>query len=183
MTTTISPGTEALPIGTWNVDSAHSRVEFALEYMGGTFRGGFSPFEAQLEVGDDGAATLTGAVRVESVRVQDENLEAHLLSPEFFDAERAPELTFRSTEIRREDDELTVAGELAVRNRAVPVELRGALHGPLQDAYGRERVSLTLSTTVDRTAFGLDWNAPLPSGEPALADETTLTAELFMVRV
>jgi polyisoprenoid-binding protein YceI len=150
--------------------------------MGGTFRGGFSPFEARLEVDDDGNAVLAGSASVESVRVQDENLEAHLLSPEFFDAERTPALEFRSTKIERNGDDLVVTGDLTVRDQTRPVELRGSVQGPIQDPHGRERVSLELTTTIDRTDFGLDWNAPLPNGEPALANDTTLTAELFLVK-
>jgi polyisoprenoid-binding protein YceI len=180
--TTMAASTEVLPTGTWTADSAHSRAEFALEYMGGTFRGTFSPLEARLEVADDGSASLSGSARAEDVHVQDEGLEAHLLSPEFFDSERTPVLEFSSTEIRRTGNDLVVTGELTVRGATQPVELHGTINGPLQDAYGRERVVLSLSTEVDRTGFGLNWNAPLPTGEPALATQTALSAELFLVK-
>src|SRR6266516_3023653 len=109
--TTIAQSTEVLPAGTWKADPAHSRVEFAVDYLGGTFRGAFAPFEAQLEVAEDGEAFLTGVAPAESVRVQDENLEAHLLSPEFFDSERTPELTFRSTSVRTHGDAIEIDGE------------------------------------------------------------------------
>jgi polyisoprenoid-binding protein YceI len=97
---------ETLPAGAWNVDPVHSQVGFAVDYVVGTFRGSFSPVDAQLEVADDGTATLAGTAPVSGVKVQDENLEAHLLSPYFFDAERAPENTFRTTEVRRRSDEV-----------------------------------------------------------------------------
>src|SRR5436305_14848436 len=99
MSTTI---TQALPTGTWNVDPVHSQVGFAVDYMVGTFRGSFSPVQGALEVAEDGSATLAGSAPVSGIKVQDENLAAHLQSPEFFDAERAPEITFRSTGVRRE---------------------------------------------------------------------------------
>src|SRR5262249_16994961 len=179
--TTIAQTTEVLPAGTWNSDPAHSRAEFAVDYMGGTFRGAFSPFTAKLEVGEDGTASLVGEAAAESVRVQDENLEAHLLSPEFFDAERTPALTFRSSEIRRRGDDLEVGGELTVRAISEPVHLAGTVRGPLE-AYGQERIVLTLDTAVDRTAFGLNWNAPLGDGTPALSNDVRLTAELYLIK-
>ena len=174
--------TRALPTGTWQVDPVHTQVAFAVEYMGGTFRGSFSPVEATLEVGEDGEATLTGSAKVEGVKVQDENLAAHLLSPEFFDAEGAPEIRFVSTGIRRSGDEIVAAGELTIKGVTVPVELQGTIGEPIVDAYGKERLGLKLATTVDRTRVGLDWNTPLSSGEPALANDVTLTAELYLVK-
>lgn len=171
----------ALPLGTWSLDPAHSRVGFAVEYLGGTFRGTFSPVEATL-ASDGGSAELTGLARADAIQVQDENLETHLLSPDFFDAERTPELTFAAREIRREGDEVVAAGELTIKGVTQPVELRGSLAEGIVDAYERERIRLTLTGTVDRTAFGLNWNVPLPSGEPALAEQVELEAELFFIK-
>src|SRR5438128_4682717 len=108
--TTITQTEQALPTGTWNVDPVHSQVGFAVDYVVGTFRGSFSPLEAQLDVAEDGSAILIGSVPVTGVRVQDENLSAHLQSPEFFDAERTPEIKFTSTEVRRTGDEISIAG-------------------------------------------------------------------------
>ena len=80
---------QALPTGTWSVDKIHSTVGFAVPYMAGTFQGTFSDFDARLA---DGA--IGGSAEVASVQVKDPNLEAHLQSPEFFDAERFPRLSF-----------------------------------------------------------------------------------------
>src|ERR671931_259494 len=73
-------------------------------------------------------------------------------------------------------------GEITIKGVTPPVELTGRATEPLTDAYGRERFGLTLETKLDRTAFGLNWNLPLPSGEPALSNEVTLVAELFFVK-
>jgi polyisoprenoid-binding protein YceI len=178
---TIAQARDILPAGTWNVDPSHSHVGFAVDYMIGTFRGSFSPVEATLEVADDGTASLAGSTRVANIKVQDENLAAHLQSPEFFDAERTPEITFRSTDISRTGETVTVRGELSLRGVSLPVELSGSATEPITDPYGRERIGLTLSGAVDRTEFGLNWNNPLPSGKPALASRVTLTAELYLV--
>src|SRR5438093_13374125 len=114
---------QTLPAGTWQVDSTHSHVGFAVGYSGGTFRGSFSPVEGALEVDENGEASLSGKAKAESVKVQDENLTAHLLAPDFFDAERAPEITFTSTAIEREADAIHAAGELTIKGITQPVEL------------------------------------------------------------
>ena len=167
---------QALPTGTWHLDPVHSSIGFEVAYMGGAFRGQFRQVDATLD-----EARLTGSAKVASVDVKDENLAAHLASPEFFDVERYPELRFASTEIEG-GDKLAIRGEITIKGVTQPVELTGRATEPLTDAYGRERFGLTLETKLDRTGFGLNWNLPLPSGEPALSNEVTLVAELFFVK-
>ena len=181
-TNTILETRSALPTGTWKLDPVHSHAAFAVEYGVGTFRGSFSPVEAKLEVTDDGRATLSGAAPVVGVKVQDENLAVHLQSPDFFDAERTPEITFTSTAIERSADEITIAGDLQIKGHSQPVEARGTVTDPAEDAHGFVRFGLELRTTVDRTKFGLDWNMELPNGQPALANEVDLTADLYFVQ-
>lgn len=166
-----------LPTGTWRVDPVHSEIAFSIEYMAGTFRGTFAKFSAQ--VADD---EVGGSADVSSVQVKDLNLEAHLQSPEFFDVERHPQLKFRSERIGRSGDAVTIDGELTIRGVTRPVELRGTISDPITDPWGNERFGLELETTVDRTDFGLNWNNPLPTGEPALANDVTLSAELQLVK-
>jgi polyisoprenoid-binding protein YceI len=168
---------QALPTGTWSVDKVHSTVGFAVAYMAGTFRGTFSDFEARLEEG-----VLTGTAEVASVQVKDPNLEAHLQSPEFFDAERHPQLSFEANDLSRSGDELTIAGELTLKGHSEPVEIKGHISDPAPDPFGSERFGLQLEATVDRTRFGLSWNNPLPSGDSALANEVTIIADLQLVK-
>ena len=179
---TIEQVQQLLPVGSWEIDPVHSHVGFEVDYVGGVFRGSFAPAEARLEVGPGGEAVLRGSARVEDVKVQDETLGAHLLSPDFFDAERTPEIGFASTSVERTGNDVTLAGELTIRGITEPVELTGTIGDAVTDGYGRERVGLSLAGTIDRTDFGLNWNMPLPSGEPALGNEVTLTAELYLVR-
>jgi len=166
-----------LPTGTWSLDPIHSTIGFELPYLAGTFRGQFTDVDAKLT--DE---SLTGSARVASVDVKDENFSAHLQSPDFFDVERHPELRFESRELERSGEALTVRGDITIRGITKPVELSGTISEPLTDYADRERVGLKLETTVDRTEFGVNWNAPLPSGEPALANEVKLVAELYFVR-
>jgi polyisoprenoid-binding protein YceI len=179
---TILDSKTTLPTGTWNLDATHSHVGFAVDYMVGTFRGTFSPFTATLTVAEDGTATLEGSAPVRGVRVQDENLAGHLQSPDFFDAELAPELTFRSSRIERSGEDVTINGELTIRGTTLPVVLTGTVGEPAEDPYGGTRFILRLDGTIDRTAFGVNWNNPLPNGEPALANDVAVTAELYLVR-
>ena len=170
----------ALPTGTWNADAVHSQIGFEIAYMGGTFRGTFSPFEATLEVAEDGQAHLEGTTQVANVKVQDESLEAHLQTPDFFDAERHPGLRFVSDEIVRDGDAVTIRGDLTIRDTTQAVELAGSIQDGIVDAYGTERVRFSLEGGIDRLQFGVSWNTPLPSGDPALAQDVVLTAELSL---
>ncbi|MFL6020446.1 MAG: YceI family protein [Gaiellaceae bacterium] len=167
----------ALPTGTWALDPVHSTIGFELPYLAGTFRGQFTDVEAKLTT-----ESLTGSARVASIDVKDENLAAHLQSPDFFDAERYPELSFESRDLESENGRLIARGDITIRGITKPLELSGTLSEPLTDAYGRDRVGIRLETTVDRTEFGINWNMPLPSGEPSLPNDVKLVAELYFVR-
>jgi len=171
-----------IPVGTYRSDPTHSHVEFAIRHMGvAWYRGSFEQFDATLEVAE-GAASLTGVARVESVRVQDERLQGHLLSPEFFDVERTPEVRFTSTSFRQDGDVVEAAGELEVKGIRRPVTLRGEVTGQADDPYGNTRVGLELKATVDRSQFDLNWNAPLPGGGFVLGNDTRLTAVVELIR-
>jgi polyisoprenoid-binding protein YceI len=167
----------ALPTGTWHADPVHSDIGFSVDYMSGTFRGTFSKFAAELVDG-----VVRGTADVSSVQVKDENLEAHLQSPDFFDAERHPQLTFESKHVRRSGDELVLDGEITIKGVTQPVEIRGTVTEPITDPYGNKRFGLRLQTAVDRTAFGVSWNNPLPSGEPALSNEVRIDTDLQLVQ-
>lgn len=172
---------QAIPTGTWQADPVHSDIGFSVDYMAGTFRGTFSKFQSELVSSDD-SATLTGVAEVGSIQVKDENLEGHLQGPDFLDAERNPELCFRGTDFRRSGSDVTVAGELTIKGQTKPVELTGTIGDVIDDPFGGQRFGLRLETTIDRTEFDVRWNNPLPSGEPALASDVTLTADLQLVK-
>ena len=125
---------------------------------------------------------FTGTVDAGSIRVKDENLQAHLGSPDFFDVERYPQLSFTSKEIRRSGDELIVDGELTIKDQTHPVEARGTITDPHETLGGAVKIGVTLETIIDRTQFGLNWNAPLPKGGFAVADDVKLTVELELGR-
>jgi polyisoprenoid-binding protein YceI len=170
------------PAGIWSLDPVHSRVDFEVSYLAGTFKGEFHEIGAELTVEGE-RASLEGTAKVTSVDVKDENLSAHLQAPDFFDAERHPELRFTAEDIRLDGDgKVSVDGELTIKGVTKPVAATGTVTAPIRDYTGNDRIGLNLTTTVDRTDFGVDWNAPLPSGEPALANDVTILAELQFVK-
>jgi polyisoprenoid-binding protein YceI len=170
--------TTRIPTGTWNLDPVHSSIGFAVGYSGvGTFRGTFADFDATLVDG-----RLEGVARVASVDVHDENLAGHLQSPDFFDAEQHPELRFVATSIEREGDRVSIDGELTLRGVTKPVEITGTVTGPLENAYGQQRIGFDLETTVNRQDYGIAWNMELPGGGKALGDDVVVTANLALVQ-
>src|SRR5579862_7630659 len=146
------------PAGTWNADPVHSTVGFEVGYSGvSTFRGSFRDFEATL----DGSG-LAGSAKVASVDVKDEQLNGHLQSPDFFDAQRYPEISFKATELTRtEGDHVSAKGELTIKGITHP---------------------MTLETAIDRTEYDINWNAPNQSGGDYLANDVKLVAELVFLK-
>jgi len=167
-----------IPTGTWTLDPVHSSVGFAITHSGVmTFRGSFKELAATLVDG-----RLEGTVKVASVVVDDENLAGHLQTPDFFDAEQYPELRFSSKAIERDGNRVSIDGELTLRGVTKPVELSGAATGPITDGYGNQRLGIDLETTINRRDYGINWAADLPSGEPMLADDVVITANLALVQ-
>ena len=175
--------TTGLPVGTWKSDPTHSSASFAVKHMVvATFRGRFEDLDATLTVGEDGAARLTGSVDASSIVVKDENLQAHLGSPDFFDTERYPKVSFTSSSVRRDGDELVLDGELTIKDQTHPLEARGTITDPHETLGGAIKIGVTLETVIDRTKYGLNWNAALPKGGFALSDEVKLTVELELAQ-
>ena len=123
-----------------------------------------------------------GSAKVASVQVKDPDLAAHLQSPEFFDAERYPLLGFASSAIERTGNRIRIDGEITIKGHTEPVEITGDITDAIADPYGGERFGLALAAVIRRDEFGVSWNNPLPSGEPALSREVTLIAELQLVK-
>jgi polyisoprenoid-binding protein YceI len=172
---------QQIPAGTWVVDPIHSSVGFAVTHNGvTTFRSGFDRYEACLSGGEQ--PRLEGTVEVESIAIDEEMLKGHLLSPEFFDTQRFPQLRFSSTELSvGEDGSARVAGDLEIRGETRKVEATGRFAQLGGDLAGKARVGLSIEATVDRRDFGLDWQAELPSGGEVLEYAVTISVELELV--
>lgn len=172
---------QGVPAGSWAVDPVHSSIAFAVTHNGvTTFRSGFDRYDARLSGGEQ--PRLEGTVEVDSIRIEEEMLKGHLLSPEFFDVQRFPQLRFTSGELSvGEDGDLRVRGELEIRGEKREVEASGRFAQLGEDLAGKERVGLSIEATVDRRDFGLDWQAQLPSGGDVLDYAVTINVDLELV--
>jgi polyisoprenoid-binding protein YceI len=165
--------------GAYTADPIHSSFGFAVKYQGvSVFRGTLNEVEATLAGG-----RLEGTAKVESISIRTpEQFRAHVLSPEFFDAENYPEVTFTSEELDlREDGTAKVTGELTIKGITKPVEATGTWTAPAADAFGNSRGHLNLEAVIDRTEWDINWNMALPSGGNVLANDVTLTVEVSLV--
>ena len=172
---------QQIPAGTWTVDPVHSAVHFAITHNGiATFRSGFERYEVTLTGGEQ--PRLEGSVDVESIEIDEPQLKGHLMSPDFFDAQKFPQVRFRSTELTVEDDgSVRLAGDFELHGETRRVEATGKFGELGADLAGAERVGLSLATAVDRRDWGLDWNAELPKGGNVLEYEVAINVELELV--
>jgi polyisoprenoid-binding protein YceI len=172
--------TTAAPLaGTFTADPVHSNFGFAVRYQGvSLFKGTLDDVTATLVDGK-----LEGAAKVESISIRTpEQFRAHVLSEEFFDAANHPEIKFVSSSVDvAEDNTVEVKGDLTIKGITNPVTAKGTWVAPAPDAFGGTRAHLELEAVIDRTQWEMNWNAPLPSGGKALANEVTLTIELALV--
>jgi polyisoprenoid-binding protein YceI len=159
--------------GTWSFAPAHSSAAFSVRYVVAAFRGSFDEVTATLVDGK-----LTGAVEVGSVDVNHDDLAAHLMTADFFDADNHPVISFTSKEMTITGDDVELHGELTMKGVTNALYATGTIEGPTEDFMGQTRLGFTLTTTIDRRAFGVSWNAELPKGGPALSDDVELTVEL-----
>ena len=165
---------QQIPAATWQVDPVHSTVGFGIKHMVSTFKGRFDDYDVSLVTADGKDPRLTGLVRVASVKTKVPDLTGHLQSADFFDAENNPELRFESREFRVDGDEVVVAGDLTLRGVTKPVEGRGTFSFVEADMGGGERIGLELEAVVNRHDYGISWNADLPKGGKALADDVAI---------
>ena len=171
-----------IPAGTWSIDPSHSSVEFSVRHLVGKVRGQFRTYSGTLSVGEDALASgVEASIDLGSVDTGDEKRDAHLRSPDFFDVERYPHMTFRSTSVEARRDGYRVIGELSLRDVTRPVVLDLEYHGISQDPWGGTRAGFTASTELSRKEFGLEWNVALETGGFLVGDKVKVTLEIQAV--
>ena len=174
---TIAAVSQQIPVGTWKSDPVHSHVEFAVKHLGiATVKGRFADFDATLEGGEE--PSLSGIIRTQSIETHNADRDAHLRSPEFFDSERYPEARIEAARI--EDGRVVAA--VTIKDSTREVEFQAETAGPVEDPFGNVRLGLDLEGEIDRTDFGLTWNAPLPGGGFLVDDNVKLTASLSFIK-
>lgn len=176
--------TQRVETGTWSLDPLHSVASFRIKHFGLTWlRGRFDEFELTLTSAEDGSLSIEGSTPVESIAFPNEKLHGHLMSPDFFDAELHPQVTFTSTSVDfAEDGTAVVRGDLTMRGTTNPIELTGTWSPALEGLGGDTRLGLELAGELDRFVYGLTWAANLPGGAEVLSKAVKLEGEFELVR-
>jgi polyisoprenoid-binding protein YceI len=172
--------------GTWAIDRSHSAVEFSVKHMViSNVKGRFRTFSGALVVDEADPARSSVEVEIDaaSVDTHDEQRDAHLRSADFFDVERHPTLSFRSTAIRPlGGDRFEVIGDLTIRGSTQPVTLAAELLGQTRDPWGGIRAGFSASASIDRRAYGLTWNSALEVGGVLVGDQVRISLEIELIK-
>lgn len=179
-TTAISTGLSA---GTWTVDPSHSDVSFTVRHlMVSKVRGSFTRFSGELRIGEDlGSSSVTAAVDMASIDTRDPDRDAHVRSADFFDVERYPTMTFRSTDVRRDGADFVVSGDLGIHGVTRPVEFAVEFNGVTNDPWGGTRAGFSATTEINRRDFGIDLRMPLDGGGAVVGDKVKVQLEIEAV--
>jgi polyisoprenoid-binding protein YceI len=171
--------TTTLPAGTYTADPIHSTFGFQVRHQGiQLFRGSFDDV-AVTATSDGESVSIEGSAKVDSIQVRLEDLKGHLLSDDFFAADKHPEIAFRSTAVGQSGEDIEVEGELTIKGVTNHVVAKGTLTGPVTGLAGAPVVGLARQT---RTQYGLTWNADLPSGGKALGNDVKIVVEAELVK-
>jgi len=178
---------QATSTSTWNIDPVHSVAEFKVKHMMiSNVKGQFTSVKGvlALDEADLTKSHVEASVEAASINTRDAQRDAHLKSADFFDVEKFPTLSFKSTRISRVGDkELTVAGDLTIHGvtRNVTFTVEGPTT-PAKDPWGNIRLGLSATTKINRKDFGLTWNTALETGGLLVGDEVTITLDLQFVK-
>jgi polyisoprenoid-binding protein YceI len=179
-------GMVRVPAGTWRVDPNHSSVAFEVKHMMiATVRGRFSDFDGELEAAEDDPtkSRARGTVKVASIDTGNPDRDAHLRSPEFFDADRYPEMRFESTSVRHvHNGHYLVVGDLTIKDHTKEVEVDAMVEGAGEDPWGNERVGISIRGVINRTEFGLTWQQKAPTGALLVGEEVTILIDVSAIR-
>ena len=171
----------------WNLDTVHSTAEFKVKHMMiSNVKGHFTGITGKLTLDENDPANsgVEATIDAATINTRDAQRDAHLKSPDFFDVEKYPTLSFRSTSVKRTGDgELAATGDLTIHGvtKQVVFDVEGPTP-PAKDPWGGVRVGLTATTKINRRDFGLTWNAALETGGILVGDEVTITLDVQFVK-
>jgi len=171
----------------WQLDRAHSNVGFTVTHMViAEVDGRFTDFDVTFESdGDDfTGASVEAVIKMASINTDNQRRDDHLRSADFFDAEKFPEMTFRSTKFEKAgDNKYTVTGELTMRGNTKPVVLDVTYRGSITDPRGNTKIALKGTTTIDRFEFGTVWNKTLETGGLIVGKDVDVTLNIELNEV
>lgn len=173
-------------VSTWTIDPAHSIAEFAVRHMMvSTVKGRFRSMEGTITLDEEQPerSSVVASIDVASIDTAQPDRDAHLRSDDFFNAERFPKMTFRSTRVERVDDERwKIYGDLTIRDLTKEVVLDTGFDGRVNDPWGNERVGFSATTELNRQDFGLRWNQLLETGGVVVGDRVKVSLHIEAVR-
>ncbi len=172
---------------TWKIDPAHSNAEFKVKHMMiSNVKGSFSGLSGTLieDTTDPTKSSVDAAIDLTTISTGDANRDGHLKSADFFDAEQFPQMTFKSTEVKKVGEgEYKVTGDLTVHGVTKPVTF--AVEGPSapgKDPWGNTRIGLSATTKINRKDFGLTWNSALETGGVLIGEDVQITLEVQFIQ-
>jgi len=170
---------------TWNIDSAHTRAGFSVKHLViSDVKGEFTKTtgKAVLDEKDLAKSTVEASIAVASVDTREPKRDGHLKSADFFDAEKFPLITFKSTKVEpAADGKLKVEGNLTIRGTTKPVTLDGELTKTITDPWGNERRGFSATTKVNRRDFGVSWGG-VSDASPVVGDEVRIDIQAELVK-
>lgn len=168
------------PPGTYVIDLSHTHAGFAVKHFGlSKVKGEFSQVEGTVVIAEDPtASSVTATIDATSFNTRDGNRDAHVKSADFLDVEQFPTITFASTGVRAAGDDWVVTGDLTIKGVTRSVELATEFEGAITDPYGLQRIAFSASTEIDRTDFGLDFNAVVETGGLVVGKNVKITLEV-----
>jgi polyisoprenoid-binding protein YceI len=183
MTTAATPATG---VSTWTIDPTHSLVEFAVKHlMIATVKGRFGDVKGtvQYNEADPNKSRVEIEIPIGTINTHNEQRDAHLRSPDFFDAANHPLMTFKSRRIDGDiNGEFKLVGDLTIRGNTREVALDGEFQGRARDPWGGERMGFTASGKINRREYGLHWNQALDAGGWVLGDDIKMSIEVELVK-
>jgi polyisoprenoid-binding protein YceI len=173
--------------GDYTLDLAHTRIGFVARHaMVTSVRGSFADYEATVHIDADEPAKSTARIvlKTASLTTSNEQRDAHLRSPDFFDVETYPEIVFVSADVRQVDDETyRVTGDLTIKDTTKPVTVELTYNGSAKDPFGNLRAGFEGKATVNRKDWGLTWNAALETGGFLVSDKVKLEFDLSAIKL
>ena len=175
-----------MPASTWNIDPSHSAIAFSVRHLVvSKTRGRFLKWSGQIRFDPDEPAASSVEVTIDpaSLDTADPQRDAHLRSADFFDVEKFPTASFRSTKVEGlAGDRYRITGNLTLHGVTKAVVLDATYEGSGKDPWGGERAGFVASTSIDRRDFGLEWNKALETGGLLVGEKVELTLEVEAVK-
>lgn len=173
---------DGLVPGIWMIDPAHSEVGFTVRHLMSKVRGQFRTFEGSLQIAADALqSSVQATIALSSVDTGSSDRDNHLRSADFFDVETSPQMTFRSTSVRQDGQDLVASGALTIRDTTKPVELALEFLGMATDPWGGTRAGFEATTTLSRKEWGVSFNMPLEGDKVLIGDKINVVISVEAV--